>query len=85
MSASVLSRAHRFFQFKLSEDGKTYELGKLMESPTYLRFNAYWDEMAVSGFIPLFVLIYLNVKIYLEVITVVIALVSLYDLILYTS
>ena len=67
VSASIVSKVHRFFQFELTEDGKSYQLGKLMENPTYIRFNAYWDEMAVSGFIPLFILIYLNLKIYLEV------------------
>ena len=68
VSASIVSKIHRFFQFELNNDGKNYRLGKLMENPAYIRFNAYWDEMAVSGFIPLLILIYLNLKIYLEVI-----------------
>ena len=67
VSAAIFSKLHRFLQFELNEDKNNYRLGNLMKNPTYIRFNAYWEEMAVTGFIPLFILIYLNLKIYLEV------------------
>ena len=67
VSAAIFSKLHRFLQFELNEEKNNYRLGNLMKNPTYIRFNAYWEEMAVTGFIPLFILIYLNLKIYLEV------------------
>ena len=67
VSAAIFSKLHRFLQFKLNEDKNNYRLGNLMKTPTYIRFNAYWEEIAVTGVIPLFILIYLNLKIYLKV------------------
>ena len=67
VSVSFVSKIHRFLQFELNEDRNNYKLSKLMGNPAYIRFNAYWEEIAVTGFIPLFILIYLNLKIYLKV------------------
>ena len=69
ISAAVLSKIPRFFHFKLtSVDGVIdYETTYLMEDPTYIWFTAYWDDLLVTGFVPFFILIYLNARIYLKV------------------
>lgn len=72
ISAAVTLKIPRFFHFKLTYVGNVTNYGTtdLMEDPTYIWFNAYWDDLMATGFLPLAVLIYLNFKIYLkEIIT----------------
>ena len=67
---SIILKLPRFFQFKLIEtvDGETdYWTTSIMEDPVYIRFSSYWDDLIVTGFLPLILIIYFNLKIYLEV------------------
>ena len=57
----------RFFHFQLNEDGSDYVTTHLMENTTYIWTNAYWDDLMVTGFVPLLILIYFNFRIYLRV------------------
>jgi hypothetical protein len=67
ISASVILKIPRFFHFRLNEDGDDYKTTHLMENTAYIWINAYWDDLMVTGFVPLMVLIYFNVRIYLRV------------------
>ena len=57
----------RFFHFQLNEDGSDYVTTHLMENTAYIWTNAYWDDLMVTGFVPLLILIYFNIRIYLRV------------------
>ena len=58
----------RFFHFELNEDGTDYRTTKIFEDAQYITFSAYWDDIVVTGFLPIIILAYLNIKIYLKVI-----------------
>ena len=60
----------RFFHFELlidGENGTDYRTTQMMEDATYITISAYWDDLMVTGFAPIFVLTYLNLQIYLRV------------------
>ena len=67
---SVGVRIPRFFEFQLvQQDNKTwdYDTTNLSEDPTYVQFNAYWNELLVTGLLPLISLVIMNFRIYLKI------------------
>ena len=66
-STSVVLKIPRFFHFQLNNNGTDYQTAPLMEDATYIWINAYWDDLMVTGIVPLIVLIYFNLQIYLRV------------------
>ena len=66
---SVILKLPRFFQFQLiTVDGETdYWTTSIMEDPVYIRFSSYWDDLITTGFLPLAILIFFNLRIYLKV------------------
>ena len=65
-----MTKLPRFFQFELKDDGSDYKISEMMGDPIYIRFTSYWDDILVTGFIPLLLLMYFNLKLYLKVINV---------------
>ena len=67
---SFVLKLPRFFQFKLvtTNDGEIdYWTTAIMEDPVYLRFSSYWDDLFSTGFLPLAILTFFNVRIYSKV------------------
>ena len=67
---SFILKLPRFFQFKLvtTNDGEIdYWTTAIMEDPVYLRFSSYWDDLFSTGFLPLAILTFFNVRIYSKV------------------
>ena len=63
-----MTKIPRFFQFELKSSGQDYKISDMMGDPSYIRFNSYWDEIVVTGFMPFLLLIYFNLKLYFQVI-----------------
>ena len=66
---SLILKIPRFFHFKLI---RVYEVPEywttvIMEDPIYIRFSSYWDDLFVTGVLPLGMAIFFNMKIYLKV------------------
>ena len=59
----------RFFEMKLVSvnDQTTYWTTSLDENPYYIQFNSYWNELIVTGFLPLITLCYINFRIFLKI------------------
>ena len=63
----------RFFEFHLvtAEINGTvmwdYDTTRLNENPMYVQFNAYWNELLVTGLLPLILLVIMNFRIYLKI------------------
>ena len=51
----------------MNDEGTDYITTDLMENTVYIWITAYWDDVMVSGLIPLIILIYFNIRIYLKV------------------
>ena len=68
---SVVLKLPRFLSFKLitidAINVTEYWTTSIMEDPDYIRFSSYWDDLIVTGFLPLILIIYFNLRIYLEV------------------
>lgn len=67
---SFILKLPRFFQFKLvtTNGGEIdYWTTAIMEDPVYLRFSSYWDDLFSTGFLPLAILTFFNVRIYSKV------------------
>ena len=66
---SVALKLPRFLHFKTVTIGgrPEYWTTPIMDDPVYIRFSSYWDDLIVTGFLPLILIIYFNLKIYLEV------------------
>ena len=62
---SVTVEIPRFFQFHLV--GEDYWTTPLMENPSYVRISSIWDDLLVSGLVPLIALIYFNARIYWKI------------------
>ena len=58
-----------FFQFRIVTIGdvQEYWTTSIMDSPEYLSFNFYWDELFICGVLPLTITIFCNTRIYLKV------------------
>ena len=68
---AIILKLPRFFQFKLIETvegGTDYWTTSIMEDPVYIRFSSYWDDLFTTGFLPLAILVFFNLRIYLKVI-----------------
>ena len=60
----------RWFEFRLSYNDQGdlyYWTTELMETPSYIRFSSYWDELVSTGFGPLIALTYFNTRIYTKI------------------
>ena len=66
LSISIVLKLPRFFHFRMSDDGTDYITTDLLENTVYIWINAYWDDVMVSGFIPLIILVYFNIRIYIK-------------------
>ena len=67
---SIGVRVPRFFEFqlvRLQNETIDYDTTKLSEDPMYVQFNAYWNELLVTGLLPLILLIIMNFRIYLKI------------------
>ena len=71
LALAVVKNIPRFLQFRLEKvDSKTdYWPSPLMENTGYIRFSSYWDELLISGLVPLASLVFFNARIYLKVST----------------
>ena len=75
LSAAVVLKIPRFFHFHLvteaDSDGSNktveYATSPIYENPTYISFEAYWDSLMVTGFVPLIALVVFNIKIHKKV------------------
>ena len=65
ISLSVTVEIPRFFQFHLID--QDYWTTPLMENPDYVRISSIWDELLISGLIPLLALTYFNGRIYCKI------------------
>ena len=65
---SVTLDLPRFFHFQLEDNNTEYWTAPIMEDPDYIRFSSYWDEIFITGIVPLLALVYFNTRIYLKVI-----------------
>ena len=68
---SVVLKLPRFLSFKLitidAINVTEYWTTSMMEDPDYIRFSSYWDDLFVTGFLPLCISIFFNLRIYLKV------------------
>ena len=66
---SLMLKLPRFFHFKLIylNESPEYWTTPIMEDPNYIRFSSYWDDLFGTGFLPLAMSIFFNLKIYLKV------------------
>ena len=69
ITSSIALKVPMFFQFRLVTIGdvQEYWTTSIMDSPEYLSFNFYWDELLTSGILPLTATIFFNTRIYLKV------------------
>ena len=67
---SVILKLPRFFHFKLIyiNDVPEYWTTPIIEDPDYIRFSSYWDDLFTTGFLPLAISMFFNLRIYLKVI-----------------
>ena len=70
---SVILKLPRFFHFKLiyMNDVPQYWTTPIIEDPDYIRFSSYWDDLFTTGFLPLAISMFFNLRIYLKVITLI--------------
>lgn len=67
---SIGVRVPRFFELQIVhvENGTLdYDTTNLSEDPTYIQFNAYWNELIVTGILPLILLVIMNFRIYMKI------------------
>ena len=64
---SVVLKIPRFFHFEFDTDGTNYHTTQIMENATYISISAIWDDLVVTGVVPVLLLVYLNLQIYLKV------------------
>ena len=69
IASSIVLKIPMFFQFRIVTIGdvQEYWTTSIMDSPEYLSFNFYWDELFISGVLPLTITIFCNTRIYLKV------------------
>ena len=80
LAFALMKNIPRFMQFELVtnsdfckknltclEESLDYVPSPLMENPAYIRFSSYWDEILISGVVPLVSLVFFNTRIYLKV------------------
>ena len=70
---SVILKLPRFFHFKLiyMDNVPEYWTTPIIEDPRYIRFSSYWDDLFTTGFLPLAISMFFNLKIYLKVIILI--------------
>ena len=64
---SVSLNARKFFELQHNKEGTDYETTSLMEYPPYIVFSNTWQELVVTGALPLVILLACNIKIYLKI------------------
>ena len=65
--SSFVLKIPRFFHFELNYNGTDYQTTKMYEDKQYITFSSYWDDIVVTGLLPILILAWLNLKIYLKV------------------
>ena len=64
---SVTIEFPRFFEMKLNKDKSQYWTTDLMENPDYVQFNSYWNDIIVTGLLPLVLLCYMNLRVFVKI------------------
>ena len=69
VASSVVLKVPMFFQFRIVTVAgvQEYWTTSIMDSPEYLSFHFYWDELFTTGIVPLAIIVFLNTRIYLKV------------------
>lgn len=67
MIVSVLLEFPRFFEMALSDDKSHYWTTSLKENPNYVQFSSYWNEITATLLMPLLLLMYMNLRIFLKI------------------
>ena len=52
-------------------DVPEYWTTPIIEDPDYIRFSSYWDDLFTTGFLPLAISMFFNLRIYLKVIILI--------------
>ena len=64
---SITIEFPRFFEMKLINDNSAYWTTDLMENPDYVLFSSYWNDIIVTGLLPLVLLCYLNLRVFIKI------------------
>ena len=64
---SITIEFPRFFEMKLIHDNSAYWTTDLMENPDYVLFSSYWNDIIVTGLLPLVLLCYLNLRVFIKI------------------
>ena len=66
---SVALKLPRFFHFYLlDKQGETvYWTTPIMDDANYIVFSSYWDDLFTTGFLPLAITMFFNLRIYVKV------------------
>jgi hypothetical protein len=51
----------------LTDNHTEYWTTPLMENTAYIRMNSYWNELTVSGIVPIVLLVFMNLRIHLKI------------------
>ena len=58
----------RFFYFeRVGGNSTDFHTTEIMDNTDYTTLSAYWDDIIITGFLPILVLVYLNLQIYFKV------------------
>ena len=60
-------------------DAPEYWTTPIIEDPSYIRFSSYWDDLFTTGFLPLAISMFFNLRIYLKVIILMNLITDYYD------
>ena len=67
ISLSVTIEFPRFLEMKLNKDNSQYWTTDLMENPDYVQFSSYWNDIIVTGLLPLILLCYMNLRVFIKI------------------
>ena len=62
---------HVHFKLIYINDVPEYWTTPIIEDPDYIRFSSYWDDLFTTGFLPLAISMFFNLRIYLKVIILI--------------
>ena len=65
--SAFLLKLPRFFHFELDETGNDYHPSKMFEDLNYIKITAYWDDLIITGILPIITVAFLNLQTYLNV------------------
>ena len=75
---SIIIKIPMFFQFVLiyNDDEPQYWTAPIMNDPDYILFTSFWDELFTTGIFPLAVTTFFNIKIYIKVSIITLAIIN---------